>query len=51
MITQPLSSLCIIVPSCEAGGEYSVILANRSALWAELGEHELVVADVDHAIE
>ena len=40
-----------IVPSCEAGGEYSVILANRSALWAELGEHELVVADVDHAIE
>ena len=40
-----------MTPSCEAGGEYSVILANRSALWAELGEHELVVVDVDHAIE
>lgn len=37
--------------SCEPGGEYSVILANRSALWAELGEHQLVEADVDQAIE
>jgi len=37
--------------SSEGGGEYSVILANRSALWADLGEHELVVVDVEHAIE
>jgi len=37
--------------SCETGGEYSVVLANRSALWAELGEHELVEADVNLAIE
>jgi len=37
--------------SCELGGEYSVVLANRSALWAELGEHELVMADVNLAIE
>jgi len=37
--------------SCEPAGEYSVILANRSALWAELGEHELVETDIEHAIE
>ena len=41
----------ILCLSCDPGGEYSVILANRSALWAELGEHELVETDIQHAIE
>merc|ERR1719483_1523855 len=32
-------------------GEYSIILANRSALWAVLSEHNLVIIDVNLAIE
>ena len=36
---------------CSPGKDYSVLLANRSALWVELGEHKLVVEDVNMALE
>ena len=32
-------------------GEYSTILGNRSALWADLGKHCLVVRDVTQALQ
>ena len=32
-------------------GEYSTILGNRSALWADLGKHSLVLRDVTQALQ
>ena len=32
-------------------GEYATLLGNRSALWAQLGSHRLVVSDIIQALE
>ena len=36
--------------SSEAG-EYSTLLGNRSALWADLGKHWLVIRDINQALQ
>ena len=32
-------------------GEYSTLLGNRSALWADLGQHSLVITDISQALQ
>ena len=32
-------------------GEYSTLLGNRSALWADLGKHWLVIRDINQALQ
>ena len=35
--------------TCE--GEYATLLGNRSALWADLGQHHLVIRDISQALQ
>ena len=32
-------------------GEYATLLGNRSALWADLGQHHLVIRDISQALQ